>query len=532
MSTPSPIAVLLPGDGESWTGFLHRIRKASGETLVVIVDRDADLEERKDLPRQIVAACAAAPGTVMLATKQPHLAAEARDKGLRVIGRSREIRTLLKGHPQFNEVFRVFSPQQWKRQLKSRLQHMGLLSVPKLRVYVIAALSGLLFFVVVFKLLPSAEIAVSPRQETLSQTVNIYLAGSGAAALVPSRLRTMPLLPLTVVLEKSVASDHVSKRFMGTVARLNMAIANTTDEPYALRKGTRFTNEAGMVFRIQESVVVPPKNQLTVAAVADELDIYGQIIGARGNVPAGLTWRIPGLPEDVRLKVYGKNPYIGTGGTTVYRSVLTKEDIELARKRLEQELLADARVQIERQRKAMNDLDPSKIIVLLDPKRYPELTHTAYEGEVLPMDRIGQDVPQVVATGRIRYTVFAYDAQEILDVLRAELSSHVREGRALLAESVDLSRMVSHVIDYADDLSWIKLTVDLTGMEQYVLDPLSPQGAIFAKRVREQVAGLPMDDALRIIRNLPEVENAEISSWPPWSRTLPTLPSHISVVAQ
>ena len=92
--------------------------------------------------------------------------------------------------------------------------------------------------------------------------------------------------------------------------------------------------------------------------------------------------------------------------------------------------------------------------------------------------------------------------------------------------------MVAHVIDYADDQSWIKLTVDLSATEEYVLDPLQPAGALFAKTIRELVAGMSRDEAVRIIRNLPEVETVSISQWPPWSRTLPRIGSHISIVPQ
>ena len=106
---------------------------------------------------------------------------------------------------------------------------------------------------------------------------------------------------------------------------------------------------------------------------------------------------------------------------------------------------------------------------------------------------------------------------------------HVGEDRRLLEETLTLDRLVAHVIDYEDDLSWIKLTVDLSGTEEYVLDPLSPSGAHFGKDVREAVAGISKKDALRIIRNFPEVEKVEISLWPPWGRTLPHIPSHISI---
>lgn len=531
MSSPSSIIVLLPEEGESWNVFLERLRKTGGEVLAVVVDRDEDLEGKPDLRKQLVEACRG-HGACALATKLPSLAREAREAGVRAIDRTRDIRRLLSGHPLFNEVFRVFSPHQWKQQLKSRLQRMGLLSVPKLRIYLLALLSCFLFFIVVFRLLPSAEITVSPRQETVSNTANIYLAASGASAFVPTRLRTLPLLPLSVGVRKAVVSDHVSKGFIGTTAQVKLSVVNTTKESYTLRSGTRFTNEGGMVFRIQESVTVPASAQKPVLAKADELDLYGQIIGDRGNVPAGLTWKVPGLPEDVRSKVYAKNTEAGKGGTTAYRTILKQEDLDLARKRLEQELLKDARDEIERMRKQLNADEEGNKVVIFSPQKYPELARITYSGMLLPVNKLGQSVPSVTASGAIRYTVYAYDAQEILEFLRQEMMSHVREDRRLLEESIGLDRLVIHVIDYADDLSWIKLTVDLTATEQYVLDPLSPQGAIFAKRVREQVAGLPRDRALRQIRNMPEVENVQIRQWPPWNRSLPVIPSHISVAPE
>ena len=94
-----------------------------------------------------------------------------------------------------------------------------------------------------------------------------------------------------------------------------------------------------------------------------------------------------------------------------------------------------------------------------------------------------------------------------------------------------MKRLVAHVIDYSKDLSWIKLTVDLTGTATYILDPLTPRGAVFAKNIRERISGLSTDDALRIVKNMPEVEDAEISLWPPWGNQLPSIPSHITVKA-
>jgi hypothetical protein len=164
--------------------------------------------------------------------------------------------------------------------------------------------------------------------------------------------------------------------------------------------------------------------------------------------------------------------------------------------------------------------------------RYGELTKLTYSGFVVPTQFVGQEVASVPIEGGIVYVATAYDSHSILGFLRAELLSHVREGKRLLEDELSDESLVVHVIDYADDLSWIKLTVDLTATEEYVLDPLTPEGALFAKRVRDKVAGLTIDEALRIVRNMPEVETASVSMWPPWGRALPQIPAHISVTQE
>ena len=61
---------------------------------------------------------------------------------------------------------------------------------------------------------------------------------------------------------------------------------------------------------------------------------------------------------------------------------------------------------------------------------------------------------------------------------------------------------------------------ELTAMREFLEDACTQAPAD---------VGLTVDEALRIVRNMPEVETAEISMWPPWSRRLPHIPAHISV---
>lgn len=529
--TPSDASLVLvfPHDDESWQSLSRRIQDTPGQLLVIPGAAEDALAADKGRRTEFLDACKKEQQRIRFAVKLPVLVHDVRARGFSTYDRTSQLKTVLEGHPGMDEALRRFSPHIWKQQLKSQLQKMGLLSVPKMRIFSLVALSALLFSFVLFKLLPSADVYVKPRQENVSQTVNILLAQSGADISARDHVRSMPLLPVPVTITKTMDFDQVSKEFIGTSAKMQMTVVNKSTETYSFKATTRFSNQAGMIFRITESVSVEPGSETTVDAKADDVDLYNQIIGDRGNVPAGLRWDIPGLPENERAKVYGENRKPATGGTTAYKSVLRDEDIEIARKRLEKELLADAKQKVQEDIDVRNARSDGKRLELLN---YAELTRTSYGEPVVPTQLLGTPVASFPLTGSVSYVSYAYDVTAMLDMLRGELLSHVREGKRLIDGQIDRSRLVVHVIDYAEDFSWIKLTVDLTGTEEYILDALTPEGAMFGKTVREKIAGMPADEAQRIIKNMPEVENVRISSWPPWSGMLPGLPAHISVIPE
>lgn len=530
MSLPRPsITVLFPDEGEAWSAFAKRISATKGEVIIILTNREADLLAHRDQCKRFFEEIRPLRARLRVAVKASAIAAVARESGHRVIARARELRELLAGHGKLDEALRVFSPHRWRQQLKSRLQDLGLLSLPKLRIFVLVCFSIILFSFVIFRLLPSADIRVWARSDSINQTANIYLVQSGAKVELPSHIETMPLIPISVTVSKSLTYDHIRRESIGSASTLPMTIINQTDTIAGLKKGTRFVNQAGMVFRIQKLVLIPPHGEVTARAIADDLDLYEQIIGERGNVPAGLRWDLPGLSVDEQKKIFGENRGPGEGGSTSYRQVLKSDDIAAAKTRLEQELEAAAKEEIEKQRVLLNSRDTTKTIQLI---LLPELIRKEFVDIHQPDDKLGQALQSFTIDGSLKFTVLGYDAKAILDVLSEKLRTHVREGKQMLAQSLTLDRLDVRVIYYNDDLAWVKLTVDLTGSEQYILDPLSPTGALFGRKVRESVVGLSKKDALRIVKNLPEVESVDISLWPPFNQTLPSIPSHITIAPQ
>ena len=523
------ILVLSPKEEESWNAFARRLLESDGPLIVIISggeealfpepgDRDAFLDDIKKMLSR-----------TRLATKEKVLIHLARRKGISVLDRPGLLKEALRGQPSAEEAMRLFSPHVWRQELRSRLQAMGLLSLPKIRIWLLISVSAALFLFVFFRLLPSVEVRVWPREDVLSQTANIFLVQSGSLVDIPERVRTMPLIPITVTAHRSITFDNISKEFLGTSARMLVTVVNASQERYSLRKGTRLMNQAGMIFKIQEPLNIAAGEEVTLAATADDLDLYGKIIGDRGNVPANVRWDFPGLALAERLLVYGVNKAPATGGTTSYRTVLHQNDLDIAKKRLEEELLAMAKQLVDEERILRN---MSRKEGKLEMLYYDELTKTTFSDFVLPTEFLGEPVSSVPIEGSVTYTTHAYDAEAILALLSRELEQHVGDGKRLLKNTIGLERMNVHVISFDDDLHWIKLTVDLSATEQFILDPLSPTGAKLGKRVREAIAGKSLEEARRIIKNLPEVEKVDITLWPPWGTTVPKILSHITIVPQ
>ncbi len=523
------LSVVFRGEEESWNAFVRRIQEKDGEAIIILSTVDnhflGDDEER----RLFLAQIAKVRYRLRLATRSKEVAAAARKQGIHVFDRTGQLRKALEGHPQAAEALRFFSPSLWRQQWRSHLQKIGLLSVPKVRIWTLIGLSALLFLFVVFRLLPSAEIRVWPRRDIVTQTSNVIFALSGATANLPSHTRVLPLVPINVEATQNFTFTDISPQFIGTDAQTTMTLFNQADTEYELRKGTRLANQAGMVFRLSYSVVVPPHGKASAAAKADHLDLYGKVIGSRGNLPAGVHWDVIALSPAEQKLVYAQNRTPGQGGITSFRNVLEQKDLDAATRLLKEKLLESAKQMVETQQQQMNASQPGADIQLLAKD---DVIKQTYTGFVLPVASIGQQVSSIPVSGKLLYTVPAYDAHQVLQTFGKDFDLHIEEGKRLIPGTLQLDPQRVIIIQYADDFSWLKATVDLTGTEEYVLDPFTPIGLRFGKKVRESTAGTTTDDALRVIRNFPEVERSEIRIWPPWNARLPAIPSNISIVEE
>ena len=470
---------------------------------------------------------------LLVATKDERIMTIARAQGWQTVPSTNQLKLLLQSHPSLSKAIRAFSPVSWRRDIRSRLQFVGLLSLPKLRIWGLLVMSFVAFLYVFFKLLPSATIHIWSNQESGSFTTNVYLAESGAVLPVSAdRVKLLRLKRLTVKIDRTITYDQISKNFTGTNAHMIVLVYNDSEEKYSLRKGTRLTNQAGMRFRLKYDLILDPHTKHEDEATADPIDQYNEVVGERGNVPAGIKWDFPGLSEKERGFVYARNEKAASGGATSYVNQLSKEDIEGtpqhpgAKQRLEQELLMVAKQQVEDERISDNNRLGTHYVQLVRD----DLTKTVFENFQLSEDFIGQNITTIPISGSVEYTVILYDESELLSLMRAEILQRVPQDKMVVVNSLSKDNMDIHVIPpWNDDLLWVKITADLTYTQRYVLNPITPEGAKFGKYIRDNVSGKTISEANRIIKNLPEVSKVDIFVWPPWIYQLPELGSSIVI---
>lgn len=412
------------------------------------------------------------------------------------------------------------------------LKNIKSLSPRRLSVTILLIFSIILFFTILFVALPSARVHVWPRMSSVSHTANIVLIKSGAVlGFMPKH--TLELLPIKSNINKLLTFDEISKKFLGEYAETEMTIINESDEDYQFIGGTRLVNQAGMIFKTKESVVVSAATAIEagtvkVTAVAQTEDLYGEIIGERGNVPAGLKWEIPGLSLEERKIVYARNSESASGGTSKYGTELREEDIKLATKKIEQELTKTAKIRTEEEIKNLEARTESEYTLL----QYDVLTSEAFSGITLPMDLIGKSVKSIPIEGTLLYEMLVYNKDELFNLLLPGLRDHIEDGQELIEESTSKEGISVHVIEYDDDLGWVKITAELTGKERHVLSAKTLEGREFGERVREAISGKSVRDAKRIIQNYPEVDRTEVKVWPPWRKAMPSLSSNIVLTSQ
>ncbi len=272
-----------------------------------------------------------------------------------------------------------------------------------------------------------------------------------------------------------------------------VTIYNTSSANQPLVEKTRLLSPEGILFRIDDTVIVPASGSVSVTAHADAVGKSGEI--------AASTFTIPGLNETLQKKIYAKSIEAFTGGE-VSVQVLTQEELDADATALEQEITDAAKVQLIAQAGA-----PSGSVFTTDILERKSDTEP------------GAETGQVTLSLRLRLTGVFFEKNDVWSAVQKALLAAVPEDLELEATSADAMTFSITKADTDAGTATIGAKLDATAH-------LSDMSSLLDKK---RFVGKSTASVITDLQSYDLITSASVSVTPFWLKRLPSLPDHIYV---
>ncbi|QQR54873.1 hypothetical protein IPG41_06885 [Candidatus Peregrinibacteria bacterium] len=322
---------------------------------------------------------------------------------------------------------------------KNRLEHQPIRLSPGKKKWLVTFLlaSALVFFVVIYVALPGATIIIEPTADVVSKGVNVTLDPSPE-----DDGKSLTAYPIETEVEETVSHAATGIENRGANAAGYLTIFNVGNVEQPLIQQTRFQTQEGIVFRLQEDVVVPAgklesPGKVEVYVVADTVDANGLAVGERGNIGPS-DFFLPALLEENREKVYAQSSTAMSGGTSEIIARVTEEDLLAAQAQLETAIQEKVLANL---RKEVLGLGNSKGLNLKLLEDASALQFGAVNA-TLPYELIGQEAETFEVTGTVSLSGVAYDSDALYEILKTQILAVETPGKQLISvdkDSISLS---------------------------------------------------------------------------------------------
>ncbi|MEA3304939.1 MAG: hypothetical protein U9Q15_04390 [Patescibacteria group bacterium] len=396
-------------------------------------------------------------------------------------------------------------------------------------VYSAVAFSILLLFFIVYVALPSAKVVLTPQVKELSFSTNIVLADRDKnrkelESLIPNYL---PSDVIEVDIEKQISFPATGEIFEGQKARGEITLYNEHHkEKYIV--SSRFATEEGLVFWTQAPVTIPPRTdegpgEIIVPVEADDYDLHGKVIGSRGNIEEGKLFTMPAIPYLSPRFYYAKNNKEFWGGNIDVIKYVSQEDIQAAKQKLEASIRQDAQTQLKEYIAEQNIQDGTSFS-LLSGDEFVEVEVLSWD---IPEGLVDTKTESFVIGAQMKISGRVYDQEVFFGILEEGLMKKVHPDMYL--KRIDRSTLVYNLLERDEKNETVKVESELRALTSYNLHPDSYVGQKIREKILDKIAGRSVTEAKALIRNMEEIFDVEIVSWPVWSHEIPTIRTNISI---
>jgi len=286
-------------------------------------------------------------------------------------------------------------------------------------------------------------------------------------------------------------------------------ISKSTPGAERLIKNTRFRSPDGLVYRIQESVVVPGAvngNSGTIQA-----EVFADEIGEEYNLPAGTKFDIPGFEEggfmDLFQAISASNPAAITGGFDGPQFQIDDGELNTARQA----------IQIELRNSLLAKVDSNKPAGMI---AFPGAVAITYNQ--LPAIEYGQDLVTIREQAILQIPLFKAD--DFGTFMAKEAVATYDGGPVRVDDPAQLEFKYSSATTSRSVLANANsLSFSLIGKPRLIWE-------YSADKLTKDLAGLPKTAISNAITAYPGIERARVQVTPFWQRTFPENPDEIKII--
>lgn len=348
-------------------------------------------------------------------------------------------------------------------------------------------LTVILLGVIIFSSSKKAVITVTTKQDPVEVNFAVEVNSPEAENKIEGKIVTT-----TVELFKTYQPTETKELLTGAEGTMILHNDGSTDQ--ALVATTRLKTSGGAIYRMKNKAMVPANGQVKVEVYFDEKNtVTSTGVGK-------LT--IPGLNEDRQKIIYATNDTPITGTKKI--GVVSEDDLKKANKDLTDEMGL----------KAKDDLTSGNAgLVSVFKITDQTITTTA---------KLGEEADQFTLKGRAMIVAVLYKQDEVDVMAKKELAKQIINDAEIL-QTGDNSATVT-LAEFDSIKMSAKLNVYYNGV--VTLNAESKQLA------KESFFGKSEQEVRRYLLSLDHVKGVEMNFSPAWTRTIPSLADHVSVVVK
>lgn len=358
-------------------------------------------------------------------------------------------------------------------------------------------------FLVVYLVLPSAEIIIEPSRKTVS--FDVLAVGSEDITEVDKGLNKIPLQRIRVSETKSEEFSSSGEKEINAKARGTIAIYNEySSEPQTLVATTRFESNNGMIYRIEKNLVVPGAKiqEGRIIASSIEAEVAADLPGREYNV--GMTsFTIPGFKGTPKYAAfYAKSKTEISGGATGKVKVVSANDLKNAEEKLKEELR-------DKVRELLEDQTPDNL-KMLEQGSNEKITSVASAKENEIIDKFTMETTMSLEA-------LLFREEDIKEIAELNLISQIGGDQEPLFQSQQVE-VAKPVIDWDEGKASFYL---------HVKEDVIPK--IDGEALKKELIGKDEVEVRKILSAKPEIKKATVSFRPFWVKKVPRQEDKIKI---